>query len=84
MKKVFVEILDTIVLWMEFLAEHRWITNGVMAFWFVLTIVLNAVYMGKPIPVTHTILKTWMAYVNVVTCGACAGFVVGYVNHAKR
>ena len=84
MKKIFVEIFDTIVFAMDHLAEHRWITNGIMAFWFILTIVLNTVYMGKPVPVTGMILKTWMAYVNVISCGACAGFVVGYVNHKAK
>lgn len=80
MKKFFVEILDTIVFVMEYLAEHRWITNGIMAGWLILTVVLNTVYYGKPIPITHTVLKPIWAYINVILCGCVVGGVCGYVN----
>ena len=80
MKKIFVEILDVIIYVMESMAKHRWITNTIMVGWLALTVVLNSVYYGKPIPITHTVLKPIWAYINVVACGCVVGTVIGYVN----
>lgn len=80
MKKIFAEFIDAIIFLMEELARHRWITTGIMVFWIVLTIVLNTVYYGKPIPVTHTVLKPIWAYINVILAGSVGGFTIGYVN----
>lgn len=80
MRKFFAECIDVIDFLMEELAKHRWITTGVMAFWIILTVVLNAVYYGRPIPVTHTVLKPIWAYTNVICAGIVGGFTIGYVN----
>ena len=80
MKKFFAECLETIEFLMDEFARHRWITTAIMAFWIVLTVVLNTVYYGKPIPVTHTVLKPIWAYINVILAGSVGGFVIGYVN----
>lgn len=80
MKKFFAECLEVIDFLMEEFTRHNRITTAIMAGWIIMTIVLNTVYMGKPVPVTGMILKTWMAYVNVVCAGTVGGFTIGYVN----
>ncbi len=84
MKKIFAECMETIEFLMEESVKHRWITTAIMTGWIIMTVVLSAVYYGKPIPVTHTILKPIWAYADVIIAGGVGGFTIGYVNKRAR
>lgn len=80
MKKIFVEILDTIIFAMEHLAKHPKLVTAICAITWAVHLILNNVYYGKPVPISGIILRPWMAYTNVILMGCCCGFTAGYVN----
>lgn len=84
MKKFFAEYVDAIIFAGEVMQRHRWITTAIMAGWLLMTIVLNTVYYGKPVPISHIVLKPVLAYANVILTGCTAGFCIGYVNCCKN
>ena len=68
MKKFF----DTII---DHFETYKWVVRIVMSLLLVVHCVLNSVYMGKPVPVTHIVLQEWMAYANVICVGILTGVV---------
>ena len=64
--------LMKLVNWME---NHTWLVRIFFAAWLVMTCILNTVYMGKPVPVTHMILRPWMAYSNCILAGIFTGIM---------
>lgn len=66
---------NIIMAFYEFCANHKIATTIVCILWFVMTVILNSAYWGKPVPVTGMILQPWMAITNCVLVGAVTGNV---------
>lgn len=71
------ELLNNYIDWCD---SHKWLIRIVGAFMLVLHVILNTVYMGKPMPVNGIVLQPWMAYVNVIGCGILVGVNWGFTS----
>lgn len=84
MKKFFYEVIDLGIWYLELLSHYRVATTIIAVCWLLMTIVLNSVFYGKPVPISHIVLRPAWAYINVVCAGCVSGFTIGYVNNKKN
>ena len=67
--------MKTVMEFYEFIADHKIAAVIVCNLWLFMTVFLNLVYAGKPVPVTGMILRPWMVMVNCCLVAAIDGNV---------
>lgn len=66
--------MKTLINWV---VDRRWVIRTMAAAVLVMHIIANAVYVGKPVPVSGIVLQEWMAYTNVILVAIWTGLIWG-------
>lgn len=73
----------TINMYLDWFENHKWVVRITMSVLLVVHCILNQVYMGKPVPITHIVLQEWMAYANVICMGLFTGIMWAVTDFKK-
>lgn len=69
--------MEALIIIIDWFNDHRWIVRTMAAAVLVMHVIANAVYVGKPVPVSGIVLQEWMAYTNVILVAIWTGLIWG-------
>ena len=72
------DYIEAIEIALNFMKNHKVVTCIICAFILAMHIVANVIFIGKPVPITHIVLRPWMAYINMFGMAVATGVASGY------